>query len=55
MDGGSICLWLPSVAVLGDAARSLAEEVGRERIFVTFADGGPMTPFDHRRPLTDFL
>ena len=54
MDGGNICLWLPSVAVLGDAARSLAEEVGRERI-VTFADGGPMTPFDHRRPLTDFL
>ena len=55
MAGVSICLWLPSVAVLGDAASSLAEEVGHERIFVTFADGGPMTPFDHRRPLTDFL
>ena len=55
MAGVSICLWLPSVAVLGDAASCLAEEVGHERIFVTFADGGPMTPFDHRRPLTDFL
>ena len=55
MAGVSICLWLPSVAVLGDAASRLAEEVGHERIFVTFADGGPMTPFDHRRPLTDFL
>ena len=55
MAGVSICLWLPSVAVLGDAASSLAEEVGHERIFVTFADGGPITPFDHRRPLTDFL
>ena len=55
MAGGSICVWLRSVAVLGDAAMSLAEEVGHERIFVTLADGGPMTPFDHRRPLTDFL
>ncbi len=55
MAGGSICLWPPSVAVLGDAATSLEEEVGHERIFVTFADGGPMTPFDDRRPLADFL
>ncbi len=55
MDGGSICLWLPPVAVLDDAARSLAEEVGHERVFVTFANGGPMRPFGHRRPLTDFL
>ena len=58
MAGGRICVWLPSTAVLGDAAMSLAEEVGHERIFVTFADtfanGGPTTPFDHRRPLTDF-
>ena len=55
MAGGNICVWLPSVAVLGDAAMSLAEEFGHERIFGTFADGGPMTPFDHRRPLTDSL
>lgn len=55
MAGGRICVWLPSAAVLGDAAMSLAEEVGHERIFVTFANSGPTTPFDHRRPLTDFL
>ena len=55
MAGSSICVWLPSAAVLGDAARSLAEETGHERIFVTFANGGPTTPFDHRRPLTDFM
>ena len=55
MAGGNICVWLPPATVLNHLARSLAEEVGHERVFVTFANGGPMTPFDHRRPLTDFL
>ena len=55
MAGGNICVWLPRVAVLNHLARSLAEEVGHERVFVTFANGVPMTPFDHRRPLSDFL
>ena len=60
MAGGNICVWLPPVAVLNHLARSLAEEVGRSTPFghsraLTFVNGGPMTPFDRRRPLTDFL
>ena len=61
MAGGNICVWLPPAAVLNHLARSLAEEVGlaegvgHERVFVTFANGVPMTPFGHRRPLSDFL
>ena len=55
MAGGNICVWLPPEAVLNHLARSLADEVRHERVFVTFANGVPMTPFDHRRPLSDFL
>ena len=54
MAGGNICVWLPPAAVLNHLARSLAEEFG-ERVFVTFANGVPMTPFDRRKPLSDFL
>ncbi len=55
MAGGNICVWLPPVAVLNQLAMSLAEEVGREGVFVAFANGVPMTPFDHHGPLSDFL
>ena len=57
MAGGNICVWLPPAVVLNHLARSLAEEVGEvgERVFVTFANGVPMTPFDRRKPLSDFL
>ncbi len=54
MAGGKICVWLPPGAVLNQLAMSLAEEVGHERVFVVFANGVPMTPFDHHRPLSDF-
>ena len=55
MAGGNICVWLPPVAVLNQLAMSLAEEGGHERVFVAFANGVPMTPIDHHRPLSDFL
>ena len=54
MAGGNICVWLQPAAVLNHLARSLAKEFG-ERVFVTFANGVPMTPFDRRKPLSDFL
>jgi hypothetical protein len=44
MSGCTIHVFHQTDAVLDDVAMSLAEAVVCERIFITFADGGAVTP-----------